>query len=328
MYEILFVDDDIETAKEYAEQVHHFTKLRPIVCSKGRDAINAVREFPIAVAILDQKMPDVSGTDLFRELKKISPRIRAIMLSGEADEAEIGEAMNLGYNKRLHKQEISKLPGFVFEEYTRFQTSLARSLDFEPILLCTVKKYWGFAGSVEFWLEAVAIEEEDEVDNRDWRLVDRIDCGEKRTIREIYEISAELEFKESLERTLSSNFEIANKAAVEVRARLDGIIAEKIDDKFILKESKKREITRELSLAPEPANPDEKHVKARAFYWAPIYRRIQCHIAKKIYPASESVAVLLTIRKPTGYVATKQVDHFSDGTEKTLQTGAFRFETF
>jgi DNA-binding NtrC family response regulator len=93
MIKILFVDDDVETAREYAEQVELFTKAQAIVCKDCREAAEAVRKYPVAVAVLDQRMPDISRTKLFEELRSIAPQLRAVMLSGEADQSEIGDAM-------------------------------------------------------------------------------------------------------------------------------------------------------------------------------------------------------------------------------------------
>lgn len=82
MYQLLFVDDDKDAAREYAELVESFTRLRPLVCSTQDEAIEAVKNNQIAVAVLDQRMPEVEGTDLYRALRAVSPRLRAIMLSG------------------------------------------------------------------------------------------------------------------------------------------------------------------------------------------------------------------------------------------------------
>lgn len=103
MYQLLFVDDDLETVKEIAEAVSTFTKLRAYTCSSKGEALEAVGKYPIAVAVLDQKMPESTGTKLYEELLKINPKLRAIMLSGEANESEIGDAMALHFSRYLHK---------------------------------------------------------------------------------------------------------------------------------------------------------------------------------------------------------------------------------
>lgn len=186
MYHLLFVDDDLDTAREYAEQVANFTNLRPYVCSTKAEALEAVQKYPIGVAVLDQKMPEISGTQLFAELRKIAPRMRAIMLSGEADQTEIGEAMNLGYQKYLHKSDFRKLPQLVLKEFSRYQTEAARSLEFERVYLFKVANFFGLRGTIEFWLEAIFVEDEAFVPNDSWVLIDQVNCGEKKTITERY----------------------------------------------------------------------------------------------------------------------------------------------
>src|SRR4051794_40446692 len=121
MYDLLFVDDDLVTAKEYAELVASFTKLRPYVCSTGEEALTAVQTYPISIAVLDQRMPQMSGTDLYRRLLAVNPRIRGIMLSGEAAQDEIGDAMNLRYSVYVHKSDFRQLPAIVLREFARIQ---------------------------------------------------------------------------------------------------------------------------------------------------------------------------------------------------------------
>src|SRR5204863_4833100 len=50
--------------------------------SCGRDGVKYAASNPVDVAILDIRMPDMSGTDVLRELKLIDPRTEIIMLTG------------------------------------------------------------------------------------------------------------------------------------------------------------------------------------------------------------------------------------------------------
>ena len=53
-----------------------------MAASCGRDGVKYAASNPVDVAILDIRMPDMSGTDVLRELKLIDPRTEIIMLTG------------------------------------------------------------------------------------------------------------------------------------------------------------------------------------------------------------------------------------------------------
>ncbi len=53
-----------------------------VIASCGREGIEYARTHPVDAAILDIKMPDLSGVDVLRELKEIDPDIECVMLTG------------------------------------------------------------------------------------------------------------------------------------------------------------------------------------------------------------------------------------------------------
>ncbi len=55
----------------------------------------------IDLVILDQNMPDTTGTELFAKLKGINPDIRAVLCSGFIDDAE--GFLNCGISKVCNK---------------------------------------------------------------------------------------------------------------------------------------------------------------------------------------------------------------------------------
>jgi signal transduction histidine kinase len=53
-----------------------------VVTTCGREGVDYARGHPVDAAILDIKMPDMSGVDVLREIKKIDPNTECIMLTG------------------------------------------------------------------------------------------------------------------------------------------------------------------------------------------------------------------------------------------------------
>jgi signal transduction histidine kinase len=74
------VDD--ETGPRESLRIVFKDQYNVVTASCGRDGVKYAASNPVDVAILDIRMPDMSGTDVLRELKLIDPRTEIIMLTG------------------------------------------------------------------------------------------------------------------------------------------------------------------------------------------------------------------------------------------------------
>ena len=87
---VLIIDDEsmiLGIAKEILEHAG----FSVITAQDGEEGIALFREHPdTRLVLLDLTMPKLSGDDVFRELRKIDPRVRVLLVSGFAakDEAE------------------------------------------------------------------------------------------------------------------------------------------------------------------------------------------------------------------------------------------------
>jgi DNA-binding NtrC family response regulator len=81
MGQILVLDDVLDAAvmiKRILERKGH----QVAVFTEEEEALAHVRSHPVSVAILDIRLKKMSGVDVLEELKKISPQIQVIMLTG------------------------------------------------------------------------------------------------------------------------------------------------------------------------------------------------------------------------------------------------------
>jgi len=62
----------------------------------GPAALDIIKKHPIQVVVSDQRMPEMRGIDLLREVKKISPNTVRILLTGYADLGAVMDAVNSG----------------------------------------------------------------------------------------------------------------------------------------------------------------------------------------------------------------------------------------
>jgi DNA-binding NtrC family response regulator len=66
------------------------------VCPDGRSAVKALEKSSFDVAILDLKMPGMSGIEVLQHLKQVAPDTEAVMVTGHGSLETAVEAMRLG----------------------------------------------------------------------------------------------------------------------------------------------------------------------------------------------------------------------------------------
>jgi DNA-binding NtrC family response regulator len=102
MTDILIVDDDsgiILTFKQILELKGYSLES----AENGSQAISLVKKMPFRLALLDIKLPDMEGTDLLVEIKKIRPSMKCIMVTGFANLENAVKSVNSGAAAYLMK---------------------------------------------------------------------------------------------------------------------------------------------------------------------------------------------------------------------------------
>ncbi len=78
--------------------------------ANGEEAIEHIKANDPAVALLDIKMPKVSGMEALRKIKELKPNVRVVIVTGYESTDVATEAMNLGADdyivKPFRKQKI------------------------------------------------------------------------------------------------------------------------------------------------------------------------------------------------------------------------------
>ncbi|PYR79974.1 MAG: DNA-binding response regulator [Acidobacteria bacterium] len=78
----------------------------------GRDAIRLASELRPDLILLDLRMPGTSGLQALREIARITPPIRTLLLTAEVGESDVVEALRLGAKGVVMKE---SLPEVLFE---------------------------------------------------------------------------------------------------------------------------------------------------------------------------------------------------------------------
>src|SRR3989338_4680901 len=102
MVKILIVDDEIGIVDEVKDFLTE-EGYEVYTADTGKTGIEQVRKVKPAVLLLDMKLPDMSGIEVLRECKKVSPLTKVIVNTGYVDQKIIDEAEELGRDLFLQK---------------------------------------------------------------------------------------------------------------------------------------------------------------------------------------------------------------------------------
>src|SRR4051812_6781892 len=92
---VLFVDDE-RSLQEFMRSELPRLGHEVTVCQDGRAAVKVMEKNVFDAAILDLRMPGMSGLEVLEHLKKVSPETQAVVMTGHASIETATMAMRLG----------------------------------------------------------------------------------------------------------------------------------------------------------------------------------------------------------------------------------------
>lgn len=92
---ILVVDDEARMRDEIGEYLGK-RSYNVVTAADPATAINLLQQYHFHIAIVDIKLPMMSGLELLRVIREAQPQIEVIMISGHGDMQSVIEAMRLG----------------------------------------------------------------------------------------------------------------------------------------------------------------------------------------------------------------------------------------
>ena len=76
---------------------------RVVVAANGYEALQSARETPLAMALIDMKMPGLDGLATLRELRRSGGRGPGVMMTAYGEGGAMQEAMELGAARYITK---------------------------------------------------------------------------------------------------------------------------------------------------------------------------------------------------------------------------------
>jgi len=321
-FEILVVDDHKQAAVEFSRLIEVKAKLSTVATDDPEEALELLRNHPIKVALLDQRMPKKDGTELYRDLKKVDPLLKAIMLTGEADPQEVGDALKLGFSDYIHKSEVENLAPRVLQHYCSYHTDIAEQSNVaqESIFSFSKGLLWE-KYRIDFALiSAKSLDVEYSPDDL-WITIVKIDAGErkKRTVirQDTERLLIEIEEKAKLSASVNAGISVVDSLTVKIESTLEEMFRGKVFEEKLTADT----VEREFKLREEPADPETLHVKSRQYEQAPVYQRIRVLIGKTCSCCGSTDILTVNVNLLTSKIATRQIDYMNDGTKRIIQTG-------
>ncbi len=74
-----------------------------VTAADGQQALRCVAEDPVALVLLDHRMPDINGDELLAQIKRLNPLVRAIMITAYGSVDTAVRVMRLGADDFLEK---------------------------------------------------------------------------------------------------------------------------------------------------------------------------------------------------------------------------------
>lgn len=126
---VLLVDDEVDFVDTLAQRLR-IRELTVDTVYNGEEALSFIKKIKPDVIVLDLKMPGLHGIEVLREIKKMSPQIQVIILTGHGTEKDEEEAKGLGGFDFLRKPAeidllVAKIKEAFAEKLERAMTAIA-----------------------------------------------------------------------------------------------------------------------------------------------------------------------------------------------------------
>ena len=99
---ILIIDDDPGLRKTLND-ILAVKGYEPLAAKEGGEGLDLIRQYPVAVALIDLKLPDLPGIEVLRRMRSDHPATEAIILTGNATLDSAIEATNNGAFSYIQK---------------------------------------------------------------------------------------------------------------------------------------------------------------------------------------------------------------------------------
>ena len=102
MVKLLLIDDDKHVC-EYVKRFFEKRKCNVLVSNSGTEGLAAFKKEQPDIIILDIKMPDIDGLEVLKQIKKIDPKSKVIMITIAYNDENKQKAKEYGADDFIQK---------------------------------------------------------------------------------------------------------------------------------------------------------------------------------------------------------------------------------
>lgn len=312
---VLLIDDNIDFAREYSENLQSLCGADVIYATTASDALELVKKKPIKIAIIDQVMP-VKGTELFKQIKEIDPYIRTILLTAEAGRRDLTDAANMGFDYTLLKEDedMDSLPSKILVLLSKYN---AQKFNHSKPFFCKKKRLiFTKKPLVNYYIQQYETIDDKYADPDGWITRDIIEKGESLTYEEEFDFEVDFNYSESFKINNEASLGLSFSQLGDFKNSLSVQMANDFSNTYT--ESLKRILKRKkiLDLPSE-----QQDIVSRVYEYTKVYHRIKVYIRKECYCCNEQSITPITVNLPIPIIKYRIIEYFTDGTKKEINSG-------
>lgn len=316
--EVLVVDDDLAAAQTFADLIGTKYGFGTEAYSDLNKVLEIVRTGTIKVVVLDERMPEMNGTELFKKIHGINPSIKAVLLTGEADRSDIIKATKLGYSDYLEKSQISDLPGKVMIAYTQYEVGITEQLGEErPLSIFNPIKTR--MGIYKYTVCSVELVDKNYTIEDRWKTQLALVSSEQ-TLEYSYEYTKDCIVKAGAEFKKSANVGLETGKLASLKSQLDTVVTSHIDSSLSLSVTHRKKVTQTYKL--QDGIEEGKQAVKKVFESNPIYYKFNV-LLKKYCRLCGNVRVFpIEVYKRIPKEMTRVQIFYADGSNRIINTGS------
>lgn len=322
MTAVLVVDDDRDAAEDYARLIRQLTGLAVSAVDDPNSAARIVGDGGVAVVVLDQQMPQASGTELFLRLRALDSRVRGILLTGEATSEEVGTALNQGFSRYIHKsQALSSLADAVRHEFIEYQNALLLEVSAKQPVLVKKRRGWLLGSSVVVRFMRFEIVDDGLVRDNDWREVLTLQAGQQHRVKLAHGEAWTLQLEDESTAKIGSAFGLEASQVAKVTSSLQSEVVSRFKESMTTTASLQIETEQTFRLPDEPADVNALHVRVRRIQQAPVLVKTRLELMQECGCCGRPSLLTVQALFNTGALALRHIDFLSDETQRVVDLG-------
>ena len=315
-YDVLVVDDSIDQARECAELIRNRCGLSTTFATNAEKAIEIIKKHPIKVAVLDQVMAPISGTELFDMVRKFDDNIRMVLYSIQGTSADFAKAQQQGFDALLVKTDWEKLPDTILSLCMKYSTMMSAVSG--SVLLVDSKGRFKKYSITYTMLHYTVLDAEFTYENK-WITRQMIEAGEKVTLEKNIDYEKEFTFSDNFAFKADFTSEMSSEKFLTLKTGLSSQLEEQIQSKYSERIKVAINRIRELTL-PETSGQSPKIV-SRCYECAQVFLQIKAYIKKSFTCCGEDSIYATTVYFPVPRVKYRFVEYYEKGSPATIDSG-------